>query len=130
VPTTTTFSLFRNPISPTWEHSSHLTGGKWSAHLRKNLSARLWEELILALIGDAFSEIGEDEVTGITLSVKNGEDVLSIWNRHGTDGRAGLGIKRILKDIVGSPVNWEYVKFDELREKEKGANGNAEKGEK
>jgi len=123
---TTTYSLFRHPITPTWEHPSHLSGGKWSAHLRKHLSARLWEQLLLALIGDAFSDVGEDEVTGITLSVKNGEDVLSIWNRHGKDGRKGLGIKRILKDVVGMTVNWEYTVFEEIRDK----NGNGEKTEK
>jgi translation initiation factor 4E len=123
---TTTYSLFRHPITPTWEHPSHVGGGKWSAHLRKNLSSRLWEQLLLALIGDAFSEIGNDEVTGVTLSVKNGEDVLSIWNRHGSDGRKGLGIKRILKEVVGMSVNWEYTVFEEIREK---SNGNGE-GEK
>ena len=127
LPSATTYSLFRHPITPTWEHPSHSTGGKWSAHLRKNLSTRLWEQLLLALIGDAFSEIAEDEVTGITLSVKNGEDVLSVWNRHGRDGRKGLGIKRILKDIVGMNVTWEYVVFEEIREKN---NGNGEKVEK
>jgi len=121
---TTTYSLFRHPITPTWEHPSHLTGGKWSAHLRKHLSARLWEQLLLAVIGESFSDIGEDEVTGITLSVKNGEDVLSIWNRHGKDGRKGLGIKRILKDVVGQTVNWEYTVFEEIRDK----NANGEKG--
>jgi translation initiation factor 4E len=108
----TTYSLFRHPITPTWEHPSHLKGGKWSGHLRKHLSARLWEQLLLALIGDAFSEIGEDEVTGVTLSVKNGEDVLSIWNRNGSDGRKGLGIRRILREVVDPTINWEYTVFE------------------
>ena len=82
-------------------------------------------------MGDAFSEIGEDEVTGITLSVKNGEDVLSIWNRNGSDGRKGLGIKRILKEIVGGTVNWEYTVFEEIKEKNNGnGNATAEKVEK
>lgn len=125
----TTYSLFRHPISPTWEHPSHQTGGKWSAHLRKHVSTRLWEQLILALIGDAFSDLGDDEVTGVTLSIKNGEDVLSIWNRHGNDGRKGLGIKRILKEIVGSGVNWEYAVFEELTQKNVNGNGTGEKGD-
>lgn len=83
------------------------------------------------MIGDAFSEVGDDEVTGITLSVKNNEDVLSIWNRHGADGRKGLGIKRILKEIVGASVNWEYIVFEEVREKNNNnGNANGEKREK
>ena len=62
--------------------------------------------------------------------MKNGEDVLSIWNRHGGDGRKGLGIKRILKEVVGGSVNWEYVVFEEIREKGNQGNGNGEKGDK
>jgi translation initiation factor 4E len=99
-------------------------GGKWSAHLRKNVSARLWEQILLALIGDAFSDIGEDEVTGVTLNIKSGEDVLSIWNKHGTDGRKALGIKRALKDVLGArEVTWEYTVFEEIREKTTNGNG-------
>ena len=52
--------------------------------------------------------------------------MLSIWNRHGNDGRKGLGIKRVLKDIVGMSVTWEYVVFEEIRQK----NANGEKTEK
>ena len=53
--------------------------------------------------------------------------MLSVWNRHGGDGRKGLGIKRILKDIVGMNVTWEYVVFEEIRDKN---NNNGEKVEK
>lgn len=61
--------------------------------------------------------------------MKNGEDVLSIWNRNGSDGRKGLGIKRILKEILGAGVNWEYTVFEEIREKNAAGNGK-EGGEK
>lgn len=106
-----------------------MTGGKWSAHLRKHISPRLWEQVLLALIGDSFSDLGDDEVTGVQLSVKGGEDVLSVWNRHGGDGRKGLGIKRVLKEVVGSEVQWEYSVFEEIREKGNGEkNGDKAKG--
>lgn len=132
LPHGTTYSLFRHQITPTWEHSAHLTGGKWSAHLRKHISPRLWEQVLLALIGDAFADVGDDEVTGVQLSVKAGEDVLSLWNRHGGDGRKGLGIKRVLREVVGVGVNWEYSVFEEIREKghstaEKNGDKSAEK---
>jgi len=129
LPTSTTYSLFRHPISPTWEHPAHTAGGKWSAHLRKHISSRLWEQILLALVGDAFSEaVGDDEVTGVQLSVKSGEDVVSVWNRHGADGRKGLGIKRVLREVVGTGVNWEYSIFEEIREK--GHSAGEKNGEK
>jgi translation initiation factor 4E len=127
LPNTTTYSLFRHPITPTWEHPAHTSGGKWSAHLRKHISPRLWEQVLLALIGDSFSELGDDEVTGVQLSVKGGEDVLSVWNRHGGDGRKGLGIKRVLREVVGSEVQWEYSVFEEIRDKGNGGEKNGEK---
>jgi translation initiation factor 4E len=131
LPNSTTYSLFRNPITPTWEHPAHTSGGKWSAHLRKHISPRLWEKILLALIGDAFSEaVGDDEVTGIQLSVKAGEDVLGVWNRHGGDGRKGLGIKRVLKDVVGTGVNWEYSIFEEILEKGQASGDKAGNGDR
>lgn len=59
----------------------------------------------------------------MSLSVKAAEDVISVWNRHGGDGRKGLGIKRILKEVVGGNVNWEYAVFEEIRDKSGNENG-------
>lgn len=66
----------------------------------------------------------------MTLSVKNGEDVLSIWNRSGSDGRKGLGIRRILRDVVDASINWEYTIFEDIREKNGNGNASGEKVEK
>ncbi len=70
----------------------------------------------------------------MTLSVKNGEDVLSIWNRNGSDGRKGLGIRRILREVVDPTINWEYTVFEDIREKNgnssSNGNGSGEKVEK
>ena len=65
----------------------------------------------------------------MSLSVKAAEDVISVWNRHGGDGRKGLGIKRILKEVVGGNVNWEYTVFEEIRDKNsnQGSNENGDK---
>jgi translation initiation factor 4E len=80
LPSSTTYSLFCNRIAPTWERPVHTSGGKLSTYLRKHISSGLWEKILLALVGDAFSEAVGDEVTGVQLSVKAGEDVLSVWN--------------------------------------------------
>jgi translation initiation factor 4E len=56
-------------------------GGKLIVRLKKGVADRYWENLVLAIIGDQFGE-ASDEVCGAVLSVRGGEDILSIWTRH------------------------------------------------
>lgn len=48
---------------------------------KKGVMDRYWDELLLAVIGDQFAEAGE-EVCGMVVSVRNGEDVLSVWTKN------------------------------------------------
>lgn len=46
-------------------------GGKWIIRLKKGLSSRIWENLILAMLGEQFM-VGE-EICGAVCSVRNKE---------------------------------------------------------
>lgn len=46
--------------------------------LKKGVADRYWEALMLALIGDQFHDAGV-EICGAVVSVRNGEDIISIW---------------------------------------------------
>lgn len=48
---------------------------------KKGVMDRYWDDLLLAVMGDQFAEAGE-EVSGMVVSVRNGEDVLSVWTRN------------------------------------------------
>jgi translation initiation factor 4E len=88
----------------------NISGGKWIVRLKKGVADRLWEDLVLAIIGDQFDEsittspitnsqshgsaddgVTSDEgyewpgICGCTISVRQSEDILSIWNRHESD---------------------------------------------
>ncbi|KAH9976065.1 translation initiation factor eIF 4e-like domain-containing protein [Russula compacta] len=85
---TTDYLLFHQGIRrPVWEDPLNLPGGKWILRLRKGVADRIWEDLVLALIGDQFAGVApphEDEwpeICGCTISVRQSEDILSIWNR-------------------------------------------------
>lgn len=56
------------------------------------MSDRYWEDLLLAIVGDQFAEAGE-EVCGAVLSVRSGEDVLSVWTR--IDGGRNIKIRSV-----------------------------------
>jgi translation initiation factor 4E len=105
---TTDYLLFHSGVRrPVWEDPLNLSGGKWIIRLKKGVADRIWEDLVLSIIGDQFdecttrdqdegkaevgahdsgSEGGENpgewpEICGATLSVRQSEDILSVWNR-------------------------------------------------
>jgi translation initiation factor 4E len=47
--------------------------------LKKGIASRYWEDVILAVIGEQF-DVGS-EVCGAVLSIRNTEDIISIWNK-------------------------------------------------
>lgn len=72
------YHLFKKGVRPIWEDEENRKGGKWVVRLKKGVADRYWENLMLALIGDQFGDAGE-EICGAVVSVRNGEDIISIW---------------------------------------------------
>lgn len=90
LPSVSDYHIFRKGIRPVWEDEENKRGGKWIVRLKKGVADRYWEDLLLAIIGDQFAEAGE-EVCGAVLSVRSGEDVLSVWTR--IDGGRNIKIR-------------------------------------
>lgn len=93
LPLVSDYHLFKKGIRPIWEDEENKKGGKWIVRLKKGVADRYWEDLLFAIIGEQFGE-ASDEVCGAVLSVRNGEDILSIWAR--TDGGRVLKIRYVL----------------------------------
>ncbi|CAG8978514.1 hypothetical protein HYALB_00005090 [Hymenoscyphus albidus] len=108
LPLVSDYHIFKKGIRPVWEDDENRKGGKWIVRLKKGVADRYWEELIFAMVGDQFAEASE-EVCGAVLSVRNGEDILSIWTRN--DGGRVLKIRETTKRILGFPpdtkVEWK-----------------------
>ena len=81
--------------------------------MNSNISNKLWEDLILGFIGEAFTY--PDEITGIVISIKKKKDTISIWNRSGRDPEVRNTIRQDLIRILGIPENtkMEYQQFNE-----------------
>lgn len=90
LPTVSDYHIFKKGIRPVWEDEANKRGGKWIVRFKKGVSDRYWEDLLLAMVGDQFAEAG-DEVCGAVLSVRGGEDVLSVWTR--IDGGRNIKIR-------------------------------------
>lgn len=99
LPTVSDYHIFKDGIRPVWEDEANKRGGKWIVRLKKGVADRYWEDLLLAIIGDQFMEAGE-EVCGAVLSVRSGEDVLSVWTK--IDGGRNIKIRYVSMNSLGS----------------------------
>lgn len=93
LPTVSDYHIFKKGIRPVWEDEANKRGGKWIVRFKKGVADRYWEDLLFAIVGDQFAEAA-DEVCGAVLSVRSGEDVLSIWTR--IDGGRNIKIRYVL----------------------------------
>lgn len=48
-----------------WEDEANKNGGRWVIRMNKGFSNKLWEDLILAMIGEQFE--CENEINGIII---------------------------------------------------------------
>ncbi|CAK7207759.1 hypothetical protein SEUCBS139899_010572 [Sporothrix eucalyptigena] len=108
LPLVADYHFFRKGVRPIWEDAENRKGGKWIVRLKKGVADRYWEDLLFAIIGDQFGD-ASDEVCGAVLSVRNGEDILSVWTR--TDGSRVLKIRETMRRALGFPletkVDWK-----------------------
>lgn len=109
LPTTTDYHFFREGIKPTWEDPGNARGGKWIVRLRKGLASRYWEETLLALIGGQFQGIPDGEVCGAVVSIRYGEDIVSVWNKTADDREITERLRDAIKKILQLPSNVHMV---------------------
>jgi len=95
------FHLFKQGIKPMWEDEANRYGGKWIVRLRKGLSSRCWENVVLAMLGEQFM-VG-DEICGTVVSIRNHEDIISIWNRSANDNAITNRIRDTFRRVLNLP---------------------------
>ena len=74
MPPGTILHLFVEGVKPMWEDEANKNGGRWQMRFAKGYANKVWEDLILALIGEQFED--ENEITGVVLSMRpNGDSI-------------------------------------------------------
>ncbi|KAG6328796.1 hypothetical protein ID866_10294 [Astraeus odoratus] len=125
---TTDYLLFHTGVRrPVWEDPLNRMGGKWIIRLRKGVSDRIWEDLICGVVGDLFDDCGrgkpkvdadgsgsseadvegEDwpEICGCTISVRQSEDIISVWNRVDGDAKVREKIRDTIRAVLHLPAS-------------------------
>eukprot|EP01130_Rhizamoeba_saxonica_P005565 TRINITY_DN221_c0_g2_i1.p1 TRINITY_DN221_c0_g2~~TRINITY_DN221_c0_g2_i1.p1 ORF type:complete len:234 (-),score=34.38 TRINITY_DN221_c0_g2_i1:62-724(-) len=111
------FHVFRTGVSPTWEHDENKLGGKFIIRVQKHnryKTARLWEDLILAFVGNQLG-VPNEEVCGIVLSPRFHQDIISVWNKHAEATDFKETIKKNIKRVLNLPPrpDLEYKHHDQ-----------------
>lgn len=94
-------------IKPMWEDEANKNGGRWLIRLNKGFSNKIWEDLILAMIGEQFE--GEKDINGIVISIRPTGDALSVWIRNGRDAANVERVRNDLIRVIGLP---DDIKMD------------------
>lgn len=94
--------LFVKDVKPLWEDPNNTNGGKVSVRLRKNFSSIVWEEIVLAFIGQIFPEKVFQELTGIVISIRKECNVLQVWFKSFNVDKANI-IEQSIKDLLQIP---------------------------
>ena len=95
--------LFRSSIRPVWEDAQNAAGGKITLRLKKGLSGRLWEQLLLVLIGEEYQIIRD--ICGAIISSRYNEDIISIWIANSDDHEM---LKEFIKKSLNLPTSTAF----------------------
>mmetsp|Transcript_20882 Transcript_20882/g.18507 ORF Transcript_20882/g.18507 Transcript_20882/m.18507 type:complete len:198 (-) Transcript_20882:45-638(-) len=116
----TCFHFFQKGIKPIWEDEENKNGGRWHIWFPKGQTNKLWEDLLVYLIGNQFTS--SDGICGIEVRIKPRGDSLSIWHKNSSDDDQKNNLKEEFLTAIGandSGIKVEYHKFTESIEYEK-----------
>jgi len=97
IPLNTEYFVFQKGIKPMWEDEANKRGGRFMLRIKKGAASVFWEELLLAMIGEQFEV--NDEICGVSVSVRAKEDTFAVWIRTAGDFSVKNSVKATLQRI-------------------------------
>lgn len=88
--------VFQSNLRPVWEDPMNRDGGKWIVVTSKQKSVGVFNEVLAAMVGGKF----ECELSGLVLSKKVREDLVSIWTPSGLPVSALEALRDNISDLL------------------------------
>lgn len=98
------YHFFKRGIKPMWEDAANANGGKWILQIKtgsaggREILDKYWENTLLALIGETLDV--EDDICGVVISRRKGNDKIALWNRKKNNDEVILEIGRKMRMIL------------------------------
>lgn len=92
IETITDMCLFKEGIEPLWEDQANINGGKWIIKVRREVSVRLFQRLLVHLLVDNFEML---KVNGIVMSFRIKNAIISLWSN------TEKNIEKVIEEIKG-----------------------------
>uniref|UniRef100_A0A915DZY1 eIF-4F 25 kDa subunit n=1 Tax=Ditylenchus dipsaci TaxID=166011 RepID=A0A915DZY1_9BILA len=112
------YYLFKEGIKPMWEDPQNIEGGRWLMVIEKNKRTQkldtYWLELLMAIVGEQFDELG-DHICGAVVNVRKVGDKVALWTRDSTQDDVNLRIGHIIKDKL-EILDSEQIKYEVHKE--------------
>lgn len=113
----TCYHVFQKGIKPIWEDEGNKDGGRWHVWLPKGQTNKLWEDLLLYVIGDQSGH--SDSICGVEVRTKLRGDSLSIWHKNADNEVEKEAVEAAFLEAIGaqdSGLKLKYHKFTESLE--------------
>lgn len=112
------YYLFKEGIKPMWEDPSNVNGGRWlvivDKQKRQNKLDQYWLEVMMAVIGEQFEELG-DHICGAVVNIRQKGDKVALWTRDAQADEVNTRIGYILKQKLHIPDS-ECIRFEVHKE--------------
>lgn len=120
-----TYNLFKHGIEPKWEDPQNSEGGEWRVIVTPNRSQsarqqgprqlrsldEYWINTVLAVIGEGFAPDESDDIAGIVLNVRKGNNRISLWTKSAVNEDLQMRIANRWKETANIQIRMEYTAF-------------------
>ncbi|XP_046353221.1 eukaryotic translation initiation factor 4E type 3-like [Haliotis rufescens] len=118
------YHLMRFVTRPVWEDEYNSKGGHWRLKCHKHDTPTVWKELLLAAIGEQLAEFmaEDDEIGGVSVSIRDRDDIIQIWNtkaQHAEAATVIAKVRQLLPKVTFTTIFYKAFQSHEAFESEK-----------